>query len=80
MRNHFHLYLQTPEGNLSRFMQALLTSFTSIRNHRQNTSGHLFQGRYKSLIVEDASFGMALFSDLLSGKIFIERIRKNDEP
>jgi len=60
MPNHFHLYLRTPEGNLSRFMQALLTSFTSIKNHRQKTSGHLFQGRYKSLIVEDKSYGMAL--------------------
>ncbi len=60
MLNHFHLYIQTPEGNLSRFMQALLTSFTSIKNHRQKTSGHLFQGRYKSLIVEDESYGMTL--------------------
>ncbi len=60
MPNHFHLYIQTPEGNLSRFMQALLTSFTSIKNHRQKTSGHLFQGRYKALIVEDESYGMIL--------------------
>ena len=60
MPNHFHLYIQTPEGNLSRFMQALLTSFTSIKNHRQKTTGHLFQGRYKSLIVEDESYGMTL--------------------
>jgi REP element-mobilizing transposase RayT len=60
MPNHFHLYLQTPEGNLSRFMQALLTSFTSIKNHRQKTSGHLFQGRFKSLVVEDKSYGMTL--------------------
>jgi REP-associated tyrosine transposase len=48
MPNHFHLYIQTPEGNLSRFMQALLTSFTSIKNLRQKTSGHLFQGGYSS--------------------------------
>ena len=60
MPNHFHMYIQTPEGNLSRFMQALLTSFTLIKNHRQKTSGHLFQGRYKSLIVEDESYGMTL--------------------
>ena len=41
-------------------MQALLTSFTSLKNHREKTSGHLFQGRYKSLIVEDKAYGMAL--------------------
>lgn len=44
MPNHFHLYIQTPEGNLSRFMHALLTSFTSIKNHRQKTSGHSMGG------------------------------------
>jgi REP element-mobilizing transposase RayT len=60
MTNHFHLYVSTPEGNLSRFMQSLLTSFTSVMNHRQGTSGHLFQGRFKSIVVEDDKYGMAL--------------------
>ena len=57
MPNHFHLYLCTPEGNLSRFMQALLTSFTVTKNRRDRRSGHLFQGRFKSILVEEELYG-----------------------
>jgi REP-associated tyrosine transposase len=70
MPNHFHLYIKTPEGNLSRFMQSLSTSFTSIKNQQQKTSGHLFQGRYKALIVEDK-----LYSQILSRYIHLNPIR-----
>ena len=54
MINHFHLYLRTPEGNLGAFMQSFLTSFTSRYNHRHDVHGHVFQGRYKAFLVEDA--------------------------
>lgn len=57
MENHFHLYISTPEGNLSRFMQSLLTSYTVTKNRRDRRSGHLFQGRFKSIVVEDELYG-----------------------
>ena len=57
MPNHFHLYLQTLEANLSKFMQSFLTSFTIVINRRYRTSGHLFQGRFKSFLVEDEAYG-----------------------
>lgn len=57
MHNHFHLYLKTRDANLSRFMQALLTSFTVSKNRRDRSSGHLFQGRYKAIVVEDTAYG-----------------------
>ena len=57
MGNHFHLYLCTPEGNLSRFMQAFLTSFTLLNNRLLRERGHLFQGRFKALLVEDEAYG-----------------------
>ena len=53
MPNHFHLYVKTAEANLSRFMQSLLTSFCYSLNRRRGRSGHVFQGRYKSHLVED---------------------------
>ena len=56
MINHFHLYLCTPEANLTRFMQSLLTSYSMYRNKTEKTSGHVFQGRYKSVIVEHNSY------------------------
>jgi len=60
MPNHFHLYLATPSPNLSRFMQALLTSFTITLNRRRRSSGHLFQGRFKAVPVESEQYGSEL--------------------
>jgi putative transposase len=57
MPNHFHLFLSTPNANLSRFMQTFMTSFTVTKNRRDRRSGHLFQGRFKSLLVEDEAYG-----------------------
>ena len=53
--NHFHFYVQTAQANLSRFMQSFLTSFTVSYNRRHQTSGHVFQNRYKAYVVEDES-------------------------
>ena len=60
MVNHFHLYLCTPEANLTRFMQSLLTSYSMYRNKTEKTSGHVFQGRYKAVIVEHNSYAAIL--------------------
>jgi len=53
MDNHFHLLLETPEANLSRGMQWLGVSYTVWFNRRHDRAGHLFQGRFKSVIVQD---------------------------
>ena len=45
MRNHLHLVFETPEGNLSKFMQSLSTAYTVYYNLRRNRYGHLFDGR-----------------------------------
>jgi REP element-mobilizing transposase RayT len=52
MDNHYHLLLQTPEGNLSRLGQWLNVSYSVWFNRRHQRSGHLFQGRFHSLLVE----------------------------
>lgn len=53
MGNHYHLLLRTHQGNLSKAMQWLGTSYTRRFNIRHKQSGHLFQGRFKSILVED---------------------------
>ena len=53
MRNHFHLALETPEGNLVAGMQWLQATFANRFNQRRGERGHLFQGRYKALLVEE---------------------------
>ena len=52
MRNHFHIALETPAGNLVAGMQWLLATFATRFNRYRRENGHLFQGRYKALLVE----------------------------
>ncbi|MGV1099038.1 transposase [Thiovibrio sp. JS02] len=59
MNNHFHLLVETPLGNLSQFMRHFNISYTSAFNRRHRRSGHLYQGRYKSFLVDrDAYLSM----------------------
>jgi REP element-mobilizing transposase RayT len=58
MPNHFHLILQTEQANLSEFMRHFLVSYTVRINRKWGRSGHVFQGRYKSLLIDkDAYLG-----------------------
>jgi putative transposase len=60
MDNHFHLFLQTPEANLSPGMQDLNSGYATWFNRRHRRSGALFQGRFKGILVEDESYCSAL--------------------
>lgn len=53
MKNHYHIALQTPEPNLTDGMHWLQTTFASRFNRLRRERGHLFQGRYQSLLVEN---------------------------
>jgi putative transposase len=52
MSNHYHLPLETPEGNLSAGMRQLNGVYTQRANQRHGKVGHVFQGRYKAVLVE----------------------------
>ena len=56
MTNHEHLFVETPEPNLSSGMQYLNGSYTSYFNRRWRRSGHLFQGRFKAHIVDSEGY------------------------
>ena len=56
MTNHFHLFLITPDGNLSEFMRRFNISYTSAFNRRHDRFGHLYQGRYKSFLIDADSY------------------------
>src|SRR6267142_2549191 len=57
MRNHFHLVVETPQPNLVVGMKWLLGTYTSRFNRRHKEFGHVFSGRYKSLIVDGSGNG-----------------------
>ncbi|MCJ7778062.1 MAG: transposase [Sedimentisphaerales bacterium] len=60
MTNHYHLILETPEGNLSRALQWLNVSYATYYNRRHHYVGHLFQGRFKAVLVDAGEYLEAL--------------------
>jgi REP element-mobilizing transposase RayT len=60
MSNHFHLMVETPLGNLSRIMKHINGSYTTYFNVRHKRVGHLFQGRYKAVLVQADTYAAEL--------------------
>lgn len=56
MSNHFHVVVQTPEANLSRGMHWLNGTYAAWFNARHHRSGHLFQGRFHSCLIEKETY------------------------
>ena len=52
MDNHYHLLIETPDGNLSKAMRDINGNYTQKFNARHKRVGHLLQGRYKAYLVE----------------------------
>ena len=52
MDNHYHLLLETPSGNLPQIMRHINGAYTTYFNVKRDRSGHLFQGRYKAILVD----------------------------
>jgi hypothetical protein len=52
--NHYHLMLETPEANLVSGMRWFQTTVTIRHNRRHHLAGHLFQERYKAVVVDPA--------------------------
>jgi len=52
MDNHYHLLIETPSGNLPQIMRHINGAYTTYFNVKRARSGHLFQGRYKAILVE----------------------------
>ena len=63
MPNHFHFIIEPNEAeDLSKYMQWLLTSYVRYYNKTYKTSGHLWQGRYKSFIVQRDNYFLTLLN------------------
>jgi len=60
MDNHYHFVVETVEGNLSKGMRHLNGVYTQYFNRRHNQVGHIFQGRYKAILVEKEAYLLEL--------------------
>ena len=56
MDNHYHLVVETPKGNLTKIMHGVNGRYTGSFNRKYRRSGHLFQGRYKGILVDKDAY------------------------
>ena len=60
MNNHYHILLETPSGNLSQIMHHINGAYTTYFNIKYQRAGHLFQGRFKAILVEKDEYAKEL--------------------
>lgn len=73
MSNHVHLLVETPNANLSAFMQRLQTAYTVYFNHRHKRVGHLMQGRYRAQLVQGDEYLAKLSRYIHLNPVFVGR-------
>lgn len=78
MDNHFHLLVETPLGNLSEFMRHFNITYTSAFNRRHSRVGHLYQGRYKSILVEKETYFSVLSRYIHLNPIRVRNLEKGN--
>ena len=74
MANHYHLLIELTEANLSRAIHWLNVSYTVWFNRRHGRSGHLLQGRFKSVVVEAQAWGLELSRYLHLNPVRLRRL------
>ena len=79
MNNHYHLLIETPEGNLSRGMRQLNGIYTQKFNRKHNRVGHILQGRYKSILVEKDSHLLELCRYVVLNPVMAKIAKRPEE-
>ena len=75
MDNHYHLLIETPDANLSAGMRQLNGIYTQRFNRRHSRSGHVFQGRFKAILVERESYLLALCRYIVLNPVRAKRVK-----
>lgn len=79
MDNHYHLVIETPEGNLSRAMRHLNGVYTQKYNWIHKKTGHVFQGRYKAIIVDQDSYLLELCRYVALNPVRVKRVENPED-
>ena len=81
MDNHYHLLIETPDGNLSKGMRQLNGVYTQITNRYHGKVGHVFQGRYKAILVQKENYLLELARYIVLNPVRARMVRSaNDWP
>ncbi|MGH8606172.1 MAG: transposase [Gammaproteobacteria bacterium] len=78
MDNHYHLLMETPEGNLSRALRQLNGVYTQAFNRRHRKIGHVLQGRFKAILVERESYLLELCRYVVLNPVRVKSTRTPD--
>jgi putative transposase len=79
MDNHYHLVIETSEGNLSRGMRQLNGMYTQKYNWKYHKTGHVFQGRYKAIIVDKDSYLLELCRYVALNPVRVHIVEKPED-
>lgn len=79
MDNHYHLMIQTPDGNLSKGMRQLNGVYTQSSNRRHRRVGHLFQGRFKAILVDSDAYLLELTRYVVLNPVRAGMVKKPDD-
>jgi putative transposase len=75
MSNHYHLLVETPDANISQFMRHLNSVYTQKFNFANERTGYLFQGRFKSILVEKDLYLLELTRYIVLNPVRAEMVR-----
>jgi putative transposase len=76
MSNHYHLLIETLDGNLAKGMRQLNGVYTQYVNRTHGRVGHLFQGRYKGILVQKETYLLELARYIVLNPIRAGMVRK----
>jgi putative transposase len=79
MSNHFHLMIETVEANLGYAMRLLNGAYTQHFNRSHHTVGHLFEGRYKAILVQKESYLLELSRYIVLNPVRARMVAKPEE-
>jgi putative transposase len=79
MGNHYHIVLETADGNLSKGMRHLNGVYTQHFNRQHNRVGHVYQGRYKAILVEKDGYLLELSRYVVLNPVRARMIKTMDE-
>ena len=79
MDNHYHLLVETPDANLSKGMRQLNGMYTQIFNRAHRRVGHVFQGRYKAILIDKDSYLLELSRYIVLNPVRARMVRSAEE-
>jgi len=79
MTNHYHIVIETPDANLSRGMRQLNGVYTQLFNRSHARVGHVFQGRFKAILVEKDSYLLELARYVVLNPLRAKMVRRLEQ-